>query len=50
MMRKNAIERDIDQEVMKVAMHLKIEVDKCPSNTHRFVLETNKKLGTNKVR
>ena len=35
---------------MKVAMHLKLEVEKCPSNTHKYVLETNKKLGTNKVR
>ena len=35
---------------MKVAMHLKIDVEKCPSNTHKFVLETNKKMGTTKVR
>ena len=50
MKQKLAIEKDINQEVVKVARHLNIEVEKVASNSHKFVLEVNKKLGINKVK
>lgn len=35
---------------MNVANTLKTEVEKCASNTHRYVLEANKKIAQQKVR
>ena len=38
MKQKQSIESDINKEVFKVSKHLGLEVEKVPSNTHKFVL------------
>ena len=50
MKQKLGIESDINKEIVNVAQHLKIEVEKIPSNSYKYVLETNKKMGINKVK
>lgn len=50
MRRKKELENEIDKEVFEVAQHLSLEVEKVPSNTHRYVLEANKKLAIGKVK
>lgn len=50
MKQKKEVEGQIDQEVLRVSRHLDLEVEKIPSNTHKFVLEANKKLAINKVK
>ena len=49
-LKKQKLEEEINAEVRKVAIHLNLEVEKCPSNTHKYVLEANKKLAINKVK
>lgn len=36
--------------MLKVSKHLDLEVEKIPSNTHKYVLEANKKLAINNVK
>lgn len=50
MRQKVEIESEIRQEIYKVGKHLDLEVEKIPSNTHKYVLEASKKLAINKVK
>ena len=50
MKQRKDIESQINQEVYKVAKHLDLQVEKIPSNTHKYVLEANKKNAINKVK
>lgn len=46
----NAVEAEISTEIEKVSKFLALPIDKCPSNTHKYVLEANKKLAISKIK
>ena len=50
MKQKMEIEAEINQQVQGVAKHLRVDVQKSFSNTHKYILQANKKEAINKVK